>query len=247
MQQQVMAAESGWIFQGTGDDKEPPQKKQGVASVVVNQALQDELDHLTLSVSNAVLLRQQMGAVYLSAQAPAAIVEPPVTAIKTFTDMTKGKSRHKLGHPHIQGYGAFLHNLVNMTAEKAKNEAPDQKLIEALAILNQALTNMTNEGVKSAHFHISQFVCKMTKSDENTGTVNMCLSDMMDPADRAKTNRALVYAMESMGATVNQGGPPPSPAERRVKERIAEIRKQMGIADTRTKKGVKTEAYFQMM
>ena len=80
----------------------------------------------------------------------------------------------------------------------------------------------------------------MTKSDDTTGTVNLCLSDMMDPLERAKANRALVHAMKALGATVNQGGPPPSPAERRMKERIAQIKKQMRIVD---KAHVKTATF----
>jgi hypothetical protein len=230
---------TGWLFQAKGGGDEPPHKKIGVANVV-DQTLQTELDHLILSVSNATMIRQQMGAIYLSAQAPAAIVEVPVNAIKAFAEATRGQSKHKLGHPHIQGYGAFLDNLVSQVQNKLKEGAKDTKLEEALTILTQTLENMTKEGVEHAHFHISQFVCRMTKSNDEMGTVNMCLSDMMDPMERAKANRALVYSMEALGAKVNQGGPPPSPAERRMKERIAQIKKQMGIVD---KAHVKTATF----
>ena len=143
--------------------------------------------------------------------------------IKDFAEMTRGKSKHNLGHPHVQAWATFMTTLIQHSADSAK-EGP---LAKCLQDLQESLTAFKTDGVEKAYMHISQFRAKITK-EETHGVVSWCLSPMLEPLAATNLNRALVELLVHHKAEVTMGGPPPGPAERKLKADIAELKRKMG-------------------
>ena len=82
------------------------------------------------------------------------------------------------------------------------------------------------DGIHKAYLHIHQFRVKENRSDEKTATVMFNLSPAMPAIGSCALIRAIMEVMTAQGAVVKCGGPPVSPAERKLKAKITELKKK---------------------
>ena len=87
---------------------------------------------------------------------------------------------------------------------------------------------MVSDGVGKAYLHIHQFRVKQNRSDEKKATIMFNLSPAMPAQGSCALVRAVMEVLIIQGAVVQCGGPPPSPAERKLKLKIAEMKKKEG-------------------
>ena len=197
-----------------------PAKVRAVENAINNETM---LNTMMVTAQNAEATRINSGAIYVSVLMLAQLVAPAVKTIKDFAELTRGKSKHNLGHPHVQAWATFMTTLIQHSADSAK----EGTLAKCLQNLQESLTAFKTDGVEKAYMHISQFRAKITK-EETHGVVSWCLSPMLEPLAATNLNRALVELLVHHKAEVTMGGPPPGPAERKLKADIAELKRKMG-------------------
>ena len=93
--------------------------------------------------------------------------------------------------------------------------------------VKDAFASYKEAGVSLAYLQIAQDRARPTK-DETKGVMFWSLSSAMDPVEAAALNRSLMEVCQHLGGEVKQGGAPPSPAERKLKQDIANLKKTLG-------------------
>ena len=212
-------------------DLGPPSKKRGAAAAAASSAAENpnvvesesKLNHMICTVQVMERNRVAMGAIYLPCQLSITILQPCITTVKNFANLTRGKSKHGLGHPHTQLWATFLSSIVS-AVKSIKKEEEDVNL----NTVEEAQAAYKEAGIANAGRYIAQARVRACK-DEKTGIVMWKLSELADPGDAAKLNRALASLIEQvLEGQVMQGGEPAGPAERKLQSDINLPKKKLG-------------------
>ena len=194
-------------------------------AVVVDAETQ--LSHMQVTAEAKEMVRILSGAVFITATATATLILPSVEVVKKFADSTRGKSNHGMGHPHLQAWFTFMSTLVHLTETNHAKEMEKTHFAQAIDTLKKAIAAMESDDVHLGYLHVSQ--CRVhINRDDKLGTIMWNLSTLMMPNDQNTLNRAIVELLRLHNAEIRMGGPPPSPAERKLKASIAAMRKKTG-------------------
>ena len=119
-----------WCFETGHAESAPAQGAHKVRAVAMAEPAgstrEETLNSWILNAQTAETVRNMSGAVYVTLTLRTIFVASSIAAIKKFNEETKEISKHGKGHPHIQGYAAFLHCILaqGQTLEDVHSKSP---------------------------------------------------------------------------------------------------------------------------
>ena len=134
-------------------------------------------------------------------------------------ELTKGKSGHKMGSPHVQLWRTLVKKLITMVENVDHLQTQVQALREYLAEFEKV-------GPDKGHMYIAQARLKQVKDPEKM-ILFYSLSTLMPPVLRHAMDTALHQSF--LKAEVKAGTAPPSEAEKKLHKDLDNLRAELGL------------------
>jgi len=158
---------------------------------------------------------------------PLNLIAPAIDVVKKFADKTRGQSKHKHGHPHVQAWNQVLTTL--MTAIKSLPLETQASLHAEMTAVEKMHKEYQAAGPTKAALFIR--ICKVKETRDNMGLLTYTLSHLnIDVADMDLCLHKLFSALEG---DVRMGTAPPSELERAIQRDIDTLSAQLGKKKTR--------------
>ena len=97
----------GWISNLDAPPEPGVQKRQAVGSSG-KEVKEMTLNHMVCTAQSLQMQRQLQAVAWWTVIVPMELVASAITTIKTHAKLTKGKTGHKFGSPHIQAWQTFV-------------------------------------------------------------------------------------------------------------------------------------------
>ena len=149
---------------------------------------------------------------------PASILEPSITAARTFGQENKG-IKHNKGSPHPMIWRITLMNLLGKAHAQAEKLEGDAKkhLIEAITTVDQYYKKFIAHGPKKSYMFIKQCQVRTTR-DEAKSILKFETSPMVE--DSRTLQMAIIFVIEALGGQVLEGTEASTDLERRLQSHI---------------------------
>ena len=216
---------SAWIDHDEDESKEggspAPHPKHVAVGSHDRESKMATMNHMVATLQGLQLTRQLSGAVWWTVILPIALCADALETTRKHAELTKGKSGHKMGSPHVQLWRTLVKKLT------ATIESTGQ-LQSQLDVLKAYLVEFEKVGPDKGHLFVAQARLKQVKDGEKM-ILFYSLSTLMAPADRHATDTALHQCFESLKGEVKAGTAPPSEAEKKLQKKLDNLRTELGL------------------